>query len=212
MILDFDFTKEKYLKFDLTVNNNTLKQIDFDDVNIFSSYIFTKLEQAKALLGVGGYNEERFIYQNKPLFWQNGKPRSIHLGIDLWTNAGMPIFSPLDGIIHSFKNNDNCGDYGPTIILEHRIEGKPLYSLYGHLSSKSLDGLVEGQKIGVGDKIGEIGLYSENGGWPAHIHFQLIENMLGMKGAFPGVCTKSDRDYFLSICPNPNIILGIPDL
>jgi murein DD-endopeptidase MepM/ murein hydrolase activator NlpD len=48
--------------------------------------------------------------------------RNIHIGLDLWIDAGTPVFSALDGRVHSFQNNDSLGNYGPTIILEHQVE------------------------------------------------------------------------------------------
>ena len=45
--------------------------------------------------------------------------RTIHLGMDLFIQEGSPVFAPLDGIVHSFANNNRKHDYGPTIILEH---------------------------------------------------------------------------------------------
>ena len=50
-----------------------------------------------------------------------------------------PIHAALDGTIHSFQNNTALGDYGPTIILSHEIEGFKFHTLYGHLSEASLN-------------------------------------------------------------------------
>ena len=122
------------------------------------------------------------------------------------------MFAPLAGVVHSFQDNANFGDYGPTIILEHTYEGKPLYSLYGHLTRSSLDGLYEGKPVQAGDKLAEIGPYPENGDWPPHLHVQLMTDMLGRRGDFPGVCSLNDRAYYLSICPDPNQLLHISGL
>lgn len=118
----------------------------------------------------------------------------------------------MDGIVHSFQDNNNFGDYGPTIILDHSSSGKPLYSLYGHLTRASLNGLFVGKVIKAGEQLGQIGPFPENGDWPPHLHFQLMTDMLGLTGDFPGVCSLSDRARFLAICPNPNDLLGIPGL
>lgn len=67
----------------------------------------------------GGYGEDRSIY-TQPLFAPEGEePRSIHLGIDVFAPAGADVYTPLSGRVHSSRINDNPGDYGPTIILEH---------------------------------------------------------------------------------------------
>ena len=66
--------------------------------------------------------------------------------------------------------------------------------------------------IEAGEKLAEIGPYPENGDWPPHLHFQLMTDMLGFEGDFPGVCAVYDRAKFLALCPNPNRLLKIPGL
>lgn len=212
MLLPFNFQKEPYLLLDFSATNPDLSTLDLTNTATFTDYIFGKLRAANVRVGVGGYNEHRVIYRRSEHFNTSEDPREIHLGIDFWAEAGTPVLAPLDGIVHSFRDNANFGDYGPTIILEHIIDGQPLYSLYGHLTRASLEGLYVGREVQVDDKIGEIGPYPENGDWPPHLHFQLMTDMLGYEGDFPGVCSVSDRDKFLSICPNPNELLGIAGL
>ncbi|OIN60257.1 peptidoglycan DD-metalloendopeptidase family protein [Arsenicibacter rosenii] len=201
-----------YLILDFSAANPDLATLDLTDTAVFSDYVFDKLRQANVLVGVGGYNEHRVIYRRSAHFQQTAEPREIHLGIDLWADAGTPVYAPLDGVVHSFQDNNNFGDYGPTIILEHQYAGKPLYSLYGHLSRLSLEGLYEGKPVKAGETIAEIGPYPENGNWPPHLHFQLMTDMLGLTGDFPGVCSLRDRDRYLAICPDPNLFLGIEGL
>lgn len=220
MLLPFDFIKDPYLILDFSASNPDLTTLDLTDTAVFSTYVFGKLRAADAQVGMGGYNEHRVIYRRSKHFNTSAEaspydgPREIHLGIDFWAEAGTPVFAPLAGRVHSFQDNANFGDYGPTIILEHtgNAASLPLYSLYGHLTRQSLDGLQEGQEINAGQKIAEIGPYPENGDWPPHLHFQLMTDMLGLKGDFPGVCSLVDRDKFLRICPNPNDILSIAGL
>src|SRR5690606_14730404 len=104
-------------------------------------------------VGFGGYNEDRIIYKRSSHF-QGEEPRSVHLGVDLWTEAGTPVYAPLDAFVHSFADNQGMGNYGPTIILEHRLENHLFYTLYGHLSRKSLLGLSVGKSIKSGEKVG----------------------------------------------------------
>jgi murein DD-endopeptidase MepM/ murein hydrolase activator NlpD len=216
MLLPLDFQRDTYLILDFSATNPDLapnRDLDLTDTGQFTQYVFSKLRAAGASVGVGGYNEHRVIYRRSQHFNQlDEEPREIHLGIDFWVEAGTPVFAPMDGVVHSFQDNHHFGDYGPTIILEHTQNGKPLYSLYGHLTRKSLEGLYEGKPFKAGEKLGEIGPYPENGDWPPHLHFQLMTDMLGLKGDFPGVCSVADREKFLSICPNPNRLLHIPGL
>lgn len=212
MILPFDFTKDRYLVLDFTANNPDLATLDLTSTAAFTDYVFDQLRQAGAVVGVGGYNEHRVIYRRSPHFNQTEEPRCIHLGIDLWAAAGTPVLAPLEGVVHSFQDNAHFGDYGPTIILQHEVAGQPLYSLYGHLSRTSLLGLEKGMPIRAGQQLAEIGPFPENGDWPPHLHFQLMTDLLGLTGDFPGVCSLTDRTRFLAICPNPNQWLRIPDL
>jgi len=202
-------TIDKFIKLDFTANNKELETLDLVDTASFSAYVFNKIYAAGAKMGIGGYMENRVIYRRSEHFSaSNEVQRNIHLGIDLWAVAGTPVYAPLDAKVHSFKNNANFGDYGPTIILEHSYQGKPLYTLYGHLSLGSLDGLYDGKTIQAGDKIAEIGDYPINGDWPPHLHFQVMTDMLGMHGDFPGVCAEADREKFAKICLNPDFLLG----
>ncbi|GAA4417051.1 hypothetical protein GCM10023187_49180 [Nibrella viscosa] len=212
MLLPFDSNKDTYLILDFTANNPDLATLDLTNTAVFTDYVFGKLKAAGAVVGVGGYNEHRDIYRRSAHFQQAEEPRCIHLGIDLWAEAGTPVYAPLDGVVHSFQDNNNFGDYGPTIILEHQVAGKPLYSLYGHLSRRSLEGFYVGKTVKAGEWLTEIGPFPENGDWPPHLHFQLMHDMLGLHGDFPGVCTLADREYYLSVCPDPNILLQIPGL
>jgi 4-aminobutyrate aminotransferase-like enzyme len=127
---------------------------------------------------------------------------------------GSPVFAPLDGVVHSFRNNDAPLDYGPTIILQHTVDNgeTAFFTLYGHLSAASLDGLYEGMPIKRGARLGSIGDYPINGGWPPHLHFQIITDMLGKSGEFPGVALPNQREIWLSLSPDPNLITRIPEL
>ena len=49
----------------------------------------------------------------------------------------------------------------------------------------------------------------ENGGWPAHLHFQIIGDLMGFIGDFPGVAKQSEIEEWLERCPDPNLILGM---
>lgn len=211
-VVPFDWQHDNVLVLDFSSQNPDLQYLDVSNTAILNDYVFKKLATANAVAGVGGYDEHRVIYRRSQHFQQTEEPRCIHLGIDIWAEAGTPVFSPLPGKVHSFKFNNNFGDYGPTIILEHEIEGQKLFSLYGHLSLESLTDLYIGKSIAAGQQIATFGDFPINGDWPPHLHFQLMTDMLGLVGDFPGVCSISEREKFLSICPNPNLILGIPTL
>jgi peptidoglycan LD-endopeptidase LytH len=208
-IVPFDFQKDTVLHIDLTENNTDLHPLDLLNVEEMDEYISRKIKEANAVCAVGGYLENRYIYRTTQHFQQAAEPRSIHLGVDVWAKAGTPVYAPMQGKVHSFANNANIGDYGPTIILEHILEGETFYTLYGHLNLECLEGLYEGKNIEAGEKIAEFGNYPFNGNWSPHLHFQVITDMMGKKGDFIGVCEPSKKDEYAEICLNANWVLGI---
>ncbi len=207
-IIPFRIEKSDYHLFDFTEGNEILQAIDLNKQEEFSGYIFDSIRTNNKEYGIGKYNEDRIIYKRSQMF-SDDEPRSVHLGIDIWADAGTPIYCPLDGVIHSFANNRKHGDYGPTIILEHELEHKKFHTLYGHLSKESIKNLSVGQSVDSGNLFAHFGNYNENVHWPPHLHFQIIENMQNYKGDFPGVCKPSEKEFFLANCPNPNLILNI---
>lgn len=117
--------------------------------------------------------------------------------------------APLNGIVHSFAFNNAFGDYGATIILTHNLDGESFHTLYGHLSLNSLKNLQEGDVVKKGDVIAEFGIPFENGQWPPHLHFQIIKDLRGIKGDYPGVCALSEKEFYVANCPDADLILGM---
>jgi hypothetical protein len=174
------------------------------------------IEAAGAVDGdvtIGRYAEARAVYDTKAYasIFDPRDRRNVHLGIDLGVPAGTAVHAPLEGTVHSFADNDIPGDYGPTIILEHHPRGlaTAFYTLYGHLQRRSLDGLGRRQSVARGQRIGWIGEDHENGGWPPHLHFQIITDLLGLEGNFFGVGEAGKLGLWTSLCPDPNLILGL---
>ncbi len=86
------------------------------------------------------------------------------------------------------------------------------YTLYGHQSIASIETREVGQQVKKGDCIGHIGPYPENGNWATHLHFQIMLSSLNYVDDFPGVAYPEEMDVWKSICPDPNLIFGIPGL
>ncbi len=175
------------------------------------------LQQQSNAITIGRYNEARCIYTSNAYHEVTNdgtENRTIHLGIDVGLPAGDAVYAPLDGVIHSVQDNGEPQDYGPTIILEHRIPEQNIifYTLYGHLSRESLSLWTKGQTIKRGTRLGEIGSAEVNGGWAPHLHLQIITDLLENIGTFPGVARASQRDVWLSLCPDPNLLLQLPEL
>jgi murein DD-endopeptidase MepM/ murein hydrolase activator NlpD len=207
---------------DFTENNKELNTETLNNTDLFIQYINAKLRSSNVRYGIGGYNEHRTIYSRSKLFDFPGgllnhegkslitdEPRRLHLGIDIWGRPYTKVMTPLNGIIHSFAFNNAFGDYGATIILTHNLNGFTFHTLYGHLSLNSIKNIQEGDVVRKGDVIAEFGIPFENGHWPPHLHFQVIVDMEGKKGDYPGVCAFSERERYLKNCPDPDVILGM---
>jgi len=207
-VLSIDYRRLPFFVFDFTENNQELEKVNMSDTVEFSRYIRSKISENNARFGIGRYNENRTIYDHSNLFDGDAR-RTIHLGIDLWVSPGTEVLCPIKAKVHSFNNNSGNGDYGPTIILEHNLDAVKFYTLYGHLSLDSIENLEVGQIFNVGDVIGKIGNFPVNGNWPPHLHFQIIMDMQGKEGDFPGVASIEERQKYLDLCPNPNLILNI---
>jgi murein DD-endopeptidase MepM/ murein hydrolase activator NlpD len=207
-VVEFNPTKEKLLSLDFTENNKELTEEILSDTSKFCDYIREKLKTRNAKLGIGGYAEHRSVYSRSSHFdTKQGEPRRLHLGIDIWGEAGTKIYAPLGGMVHSFAFNDHHGDYGATIILLHQLDGFPFYTLYGHLSLADISHLRNGSYVNRGQLLAHFGEPHENGQWPPHLHFQLIIELEAKQGDYPGVCKFSEREKYLSNCPNPDLIL-----
>lgn len=176
--------------------------------------IFGEIKRAGAVFGVGRYDEARLVY-TAPQFGGSGNPtderRTIHLGIDLFVEAGTALRAPLDGVVHATADNLAPLDYGPVVILRHETgDGDELFTLYGHLTRETLGRLKVGQRVTRGEEFARVGSVSENGGWTPHLHFQIILDLLELGADFPGVAYASQREVWTSLSPDPNLLLGIP--
>jgi murein DD-endopeptidase MepM/ murein hydrolase activator NlpD len=209
-VVDFDGNADNLYHFDFSASNTELDADTFSDTGRFSAWVTNQLTANNCRYGTGGYMEHRTIYARSAHFDTANEPRRLHLGVDIWADAGTPVYSPLVGMVHSLKNNDNFGDYGPTIILEHELDGLKLYSLYGHLSNRNLVGLYIGKPVDKGAAIGNLGTMDENGHWPPHLHFQLMFDMEGKQGDYPGVCMFSEKAIYSKNVPDPQVILRFP--
>jgi len=201
-------TKAKLKYLDFSEESAFLQNLDLKDTFKFNQVLFDEVLRGK--VGIGGYFENRIIYR-RSTHYDGAEARSLHLGLDLWVAAGTAIYSPLPGTIHSLQDNQGFGNYGPTIIVEHVIEDLHIFGLYGHLSHESLRLWKPGDKVLAGQEIAWVGDFPENGDWPPHLHWQLMKDMLGNEGDFPGVSAPSDRDFYLQICLDPHYLLKLSD-
>ena len=210
-VLDKTFVKKDFVHIDLSETNKEVREMPIPSAVAVKTFIDGYVASKKAKVAYGGYNEKRTLYQRSVIFKSESTPssRNIHIGLDLWCEAGTSVLAALDGTVHSYKDNEGFGNYGPTIILEHIVGDSTFYTLYGHLSRDSIKNLSFGQIVEAGDKIGTLGSRRVNGDYAPHLHFQVIKDMQGFTGDYPGVAASDKLDFYLENCPDPNLLLKI---
>ena len=206
---------DKIAPLDLSSSNAAFTPSVYSDTDKLSAFIEEQKEKAGVKCLVGGYKENREMYRRSELFDKSlsgekqaiEEPRSLHLGIDIWSDAGTKIYAPLGGMVHSFAYNNHFGDYGATIILQHQLETINFYTLYGHLALKDIESLRSGRFFTRGEQFAHFGEPAENGNWPPHLHFQVIIDILNYEGDYPGVCKISEAAKYLHNSPDPTAML-----
>lgn len=186
------------------------QSIVLDDTQL-RAQIEKAIQDSGKSAGLGKYNEVRPFYTSLAFEVEsNDGPawRTVHLGLDVFLNAGASVFAPLHGVVYSIADNAGDRNYGPTVILKHDILPElTFYTLYGHLSGSSLTQWKEGDQIEAGQPIGTLGDIHENGGWSPHLHLQIMLDMLGKEKDFPGVAAPFLADVWKSICPDPWLLI-----
>lgn len=162
-------------------------------------------DRPRAVYGIGRYAEKRVGMYDAALFAEG--QRDVHMGIDLGAPAGTEVHAFEDGSIFLFADNDRPGDYGPTLITRHEVDGRPLYVLLGHLSRRSLEGKRVGDRFARGDRLGWVGEKHENGGWNPHVHVQLAWDA-PVVADLPGVVSSAELERAGRLYPDPRMILG----
>jgi 4-aminobutyrate aminotransferase-like enzyme/Ser/Thr protein kinase RdoA (MazF antagonist) len=150
-------------------------------------------------LAIGRYDEQRAIYTAPEFQTPDGRWRTRHMAIDIFAPAGAPVYAPLDGVVERRENRNQLGDYGGLLVIRHG----DFWTLHGHLDPESL---AEGE-VRAGDVIARLGTPEVNGGWEPHLHLQLFTDLVGN---LDGVALPEEADLFRSVCPDPNLLLGLP--
>jgi murein DD-endopeptidase MepM/ murein hydrolase activator NlpD len=103
---------------------------------------------------------------------------SLHEGIDIAPlkrdAAGNPlddILASAEGLVVHASREPGASNYGRYLVLEHKIEGSRVYTLYAHLSEISVQ---PGQRVAQGERIGRMG-FSGSGlnRERSHLHFEI---------------------------------------
>lgn len=105
-------------------------------------------------------------------YGNSGRHRpSVHRGVDLLANVGIPIIASADGVV-IFSGESAAGRKGIRIDLEHEVDGViEAFTIHGHLD-KSI--LAVGDKVKRGQVIGHIGLTGATTDAHPHVHYEVL--------------------------------------
>jgi len=174
-----------------------------------------QLRARGAAAAIGRYAEPRPIYTG-PAFGEetgNARRRTVHLGVDVFAPADTVVRAPLDACVHHVAVRDADGDYGGLVVLRHQLPDKtPFGTLYGHLDPASIAALRVGQQLAKGAAFARLGDVAVNGGWPPHLHLQLLAADPALLPPVPrGVADPDDLDAHLGVHRDPSALLGLDD-
>ncbi|MBC7373210.1 MAG: M23 family metallopeptidase [Frankiales bacterium] len=104
----------------------------------------------------------RYGWRTHPIYGD----RRFHAGIDIGGGYGAQVSAADTGIV---TYAGAAGGYGTLVVISHRtVNGKDLSTAYAHMSQLNVS---EGQSVGRGDKVGEIG--NEGNSTGPHLHFEV---------------------------------------
>ena len=154
-----------------TINHHLLE----NDEESFYMYVYRKFENHESRPWTGG--KYGFVRNMKRT--EDGVIcTKFHEGIDIKPIKRDGHGRPLDdvnaiatGKVVHVNATSHHSSYGKYVVIEHRWEGGPVYSLYAHLASITVK---EGQRITIGQALGKLG-YTGNGinRDRAHLHLEL---------------------------------------
>jgi hypothetical protein len=118
-------------------------------------------------------------------------PKYIHRGIDYGCPTGTPVQATVGGEVvwAGDARKSSKGSYGPAYGIQVIIRVGSIYCLYAHLSEEHV---TKGQKVKIGDVIGESGATGNVRG--AHLHYQECT-------APPAAYTSDRKPQFLDDAP-----------
>lgn len=184
------------------------REQEFNDLDHFQFKINQLQKEVPNKIIAGGYLEPRALYTSKAyekVGNQGRERRCLHLGLDFWVSANTPVHAILKGTVVISEKDVGTKAYGGLIVLKHQEKNCSFYTLYGHLSSASIEKLSLGDVVNEREVIGWIGTKEENGNWAPHLHFQVLLSLLNYKKDYPGVAYVQQLNTWKSICPNPNL-------
>ena len=94
------------------------------------------------------------------------KIRTMHKGVDMSTNYGVPVYATGDGVVEKVEQGKRRKGYGRQILINHKFGYK---TRYAHLQKMFVK---PGDKVQRGQLIGEVG--SSGGSTGPHLHYEVI--------------------------------------
>lgn len=158
--------------FDFPTGNHALLGAHPED---FYMYVDRDFEGQKSCPWEGG----QFGYVRGPLRTAAGVTyRTLHEGIDVQPLRRDPAGNPLDDVLAAgpgrvahVSKEAGASNYGRYIVIEHRIDGCPIYTLYAHLATTEV---IPGQVVKQGDVLGRMGFSGAGiNRQRAHVHFEI---------------------------------------
>jgi len=186
------------------------------DIAVCSERIDGELTRARRAVGIGRYGEPRPIY-TQPAFGVGDNPiaprRTRHLGIDLFAAGGTPVHLPLAGHVVATRCLPDPLDYGGLVIVRHATDAGDVFeTVWGHLAHAEVQALAVGQPLAAGQLFARLGTVHENGGWPPHVHVQLVLSAGRKPDEVPdGVADPDDFIARAAFSPCPAVLLDLAD-
>ena len=94
------------------------------------------------------------------------KIRTMHKGVDMSTDYGVPVYATGDGVVEKVDMGKRRRGYGRQILIDHKFGYK---TRYAHLQKMFVK---PGEKVQRGQLIGEVG--STGGSTGPHLHYEVI--------------------------------------
>ena len=180
------------------------------DVEALSGLIDEQMARAGTGFAFGRYGEPRGLYNNENFIDTDaGEARTIHLGIDVFCAAGTAVHAPLAGEVETRRTERHGTWLWPDDGSAPQRRPAGVFHLVRDTSAKTpSSGVADGQSIAAGEQIASVGAPPGNGNWPPHLHMQLILDLAGLGGDFPGVAAPSRQDYWCALSPSPAVVLS----
>src|SRR3989344_5729865 len=112
--------------FDFTSANPQTMSYDPSAFQPFQDAVYGELEESGSQWGIGRYLEERGnVLRHYPQMITEG--RIYHMGLDVTSLPGTPLFAPIDGEVFKIGKEQGIGNYGGFVVLKHHI-GEDIFS------------------------------------------------------------------------------------